>query len=165
MDLSRQAEAGRTSERATGAAGMVLLTLASAPFLARHASSVLNVSIATVPKDVGTTVTGIQTAITFYTLLMASLMITGGKLGQILGRKRAIAIGCIIYGCGSLITTLAGNLAVLMLGRSVLEGAGAVLIMPAIGALVPWNLAPDQRPRVYGLVASAGAIAVAAEPL
>ena len=79
-------------------------------------SSVMNVSIATVAKDVGTTVTGIQTAITFYTLVMASLMITGGKLGQILGRKRAFAIGCVIYGCGSLTTALAPNLAVLILG-------------------------------------------------
>jgi len=125
----------------------------------------MNVSIATVAKDVGTTVTGIQTAITFYTLVMASLMITGGKLGQILGRKRAFAIGCVIYGCGSLITALAGNLAVLMVGWSVLEGVGAALIMPAIVALVASNFAPDQRPRAYGLVASAGAIAVAAGPL
>ena len=116
-------------------------------------------------KDVGTTVTGIQTAITFYTLVMASLMITGGKIGQILGRKRAFAIGCVIYGCGSFTTALAGNLAVLMLGWSVLEGVGAALIMPAIVALVASNFARDQRPRAYGLVASAGAIAVAAGPL
>ena len=79
-------------------------------------SSVMNVSIATVAKDVGTSVTGIQTAITFYTLVMASLMITGGKVGQILGRKRAFAIGCVIYGCGSLTTALAGNLVVLIAG-------------------------------------------------
>ncbi len=144
---------------------MVLVTLASAQFLMTLDSSVMNVSIATVAKDVGTTVTGIQTAITFYTLVMASLMITGGKLGQILGRKRAFAIGCVIYGCGSLITALAGNLAVLMVGWSVLEGVGAALIMPAIVALVASNFAPDQRPRAYGLVASAGAIAVAAGPL
>ena len=142
-----------------------MLTLASAQFLMTLDSSVMNVSIATVAKDVGTTVTGIQTAITFYTLVMASLMITGGKLGQILGRKRAFAIGCVIYGCGSLITALAGNLAVLIVGWSVLEGAGAALIMPAIVALVASNFARDQRPRAYGLVASAGAIAVAAGPL
>lgn len=144
---------------------MVLLTLASAQFLMTLDSSVMNVSIATVAKDVGTTVTGIQSAITFYTLVMASLMITGGKLGQILGRKRAFAIGCIIYGCGSLTTALSGNLAVLMLGWSVLEGVGAALIMPAIVALVAGNFERDQRPRAYGLVASAGAIAVAAGPL
>jgi MFS family permease len=103
---------------------MVLLTLASAQFLMTLGSSVMNVSIATVAEDLGTTVTGIQTAITFYTLVMASLMITGGKVGQILGRKRAFAIGCVIYGCGSLTTALARNLAVLMLGWSVLEGGG-----------------------------------------
>ena len=165
MDLSHAAEAGHSTGRAQTAAGTVLLTLASAQFLMTLDSSVMNVSIATVAKDVGTTVTGIQTAITFYTLVMASLMITGGKLGQILGRKRAFAIGCIIYGCGSLITALAGNLAVLMLGWSVLEGAGAALIMPAVVALVASNFARDQRPRAYGLVASAGAIAVAAGPL
>src|SRR3989440_9566172 len=99
-------------------------------------SSVMNVSIATVAKDVGTDVSGIQTAITLYTLVMASLMITGGKLGQILGRKRAFAIGCVIYGCGSLITALAPTFPVLVLGWSVLEGVGAALILPAIVALV-----------------------------
>ena len=165
MDVSRGAAVGSTTEGTHAASGIVLLTLASAQFLMTLDSSVMNVSIATVAKDVGTTVTGIQTAITFYTLVMASLMITGGKLGQILGRKRAFAIGCVIYGCGSLTTALAGNLAVLIVGWSVLEGAGAALILPAIVALVASNFARDQRPRAYGLVASAGAIAVAAGPL
>ena len=165
MDVSREAVAGSTTGRAHAASGIVLLTLASAQFLMTLDSSVMNVSIATVAKDVGTTVTGIQTAITFYTLVMASLMITGGKLGQILGRKRAFAIGCVIYGCGSLTTALAGNLTVLIVGWSVLEGAGAALILPAIVALVASNFAREQRPRAYGLVASAGAIAVAAGPL
>jgi MFS family permease len=165
MDASREAVAGDTADRATAGAGIVLLTLASAQFLMTLDSSVMNVSIATVAKDVGTTVTGIQTAITFYTLVMASLMITGGKVGQILGRKRAFAIGCVIYGCGSFTTALAGNLTVLIVGWSVLEGVGAALIMPAIVALVASNFARDQRPRAYGLVASAGAIAVAAGPL
>ena len=165
MDVSREAVAGSATGRTHAASGIVLLTLASAQFLMTLDSSVMNVSIATVAKDVGTTVTGIQTAITFYTLVMASLMITGGKLGQILGRKRAFAIGCVIYGCGSLTTALAGNLTVLIAGWSVLEGAGAALILPAIVALVASNFARDQRPRAYGLVASAGAIAVAAGPL
>ena len=129
-------------------AGIVLATLASGQFLMTLDSSVMNVSIATVAKDVGTTVTGIQTAITFYTLVMASLMITGGKIGQIIGRKRAFAIGCVIYGCGSLITALAPNLAVLMIGWSVLEGIGAALIMPAIVALVASNFArPNDHAR------------------
>src|SRR5215469_10725339 len=147
------------------AAGVVLFTLAAGQFLMTLDSSVMNVSIATVARDLDTTVTGIQTAITFYTLVMASLMITGGKIGQIIGRKRAFAIGCVIYGCGSLITALSPSLPVLLIGWSVLEGVGAALIMPAIVALVASNFARPERPRAYGLVASAGAIAVAAGPL
>jgi MFS family permease len=101
--------------RRTGAS-IVLLTLASAQFLMTLDSSVMNVSIATVAKDVGTTVTGIQLAITLYTLVMAAFMITGGKIGQIFGRKRVFMIGCIIYGCGSFTTALAGSLTVLIIG-------------------------------------------------
>jgi MFS family permease len=128
-------------------------------------SSVMNVSIATVAKDVGTTVTGIQTAITFYTLVMAAFMITGGKIGQIIGRKRAFAIGCVIYGAGSFTTAISESLGVLLVGWSVLEGLGAALILPAIVALVASNFGQSERPRAYGLVAAAGAIAVAAGPL
>jgi MFS family permease len=152
-------------ENRSSAAGMVLLTLAAGQFLMTLDSSVMNVSIATVAKDVGTTVTGIQTAITLYTLVMATLMITGGKLGQILGRKRAFAIGCVIYGAGSLVTAISPTLVVLIVGWSFLEGIGAALILPAIVALVASNFGPEERPRAYGLVASAGAIAVAAGPL
>ncbi len=141
--------------------GLVLLTLASGQFLMTLDSSVMNVSIATVAEDVGTTVTGIQTAITLYTLVMAMLMIPGGKVGSLIGRKRAFSIGCVIYGAGSLTTALAPNLTVLILGWSLLEGVGAALILPAIVALVAGNFPPAGRPRAYGLVMAAGAIAVA----
>jgi MFS family permease len=165
--VAQRGEVGPSVEPGGGAnaAGIVLVTLAAGQFLMTLDSSVMNVSIATVADDVGTTVTGIQTAITFYTLVMASLMITGGKLGQILGRKRAFAIGCVIYGCGSFTTAIAPNLTVLIFGWSLLEGIGAALILPAIVALVASNFGREQRPRAYGLVASAGAIAVAAGPL
>ncbi len=145
--------------------GLVLLTLASAQFLMTLDSSVMNVSIATVANDVGTTVTGIQTAITLYTLVMATLMLTGGKIGAIIGRRRAFSIGCVIYASGSLTTALAPNLGVLILGWSFLEGIGAALIMPAVVALVAVNFAPQRRPSAYGTIAAAGAIAVALGPL
>jgi EmrB/QacA subfamily drug resistance transporter len=144
---------------------IVLLTLAAGQFLMTLDSSVMNVSIATVAKDVGTTVTGIQGAITAYTLVMAALMITGGKIGGIIGRKRAFSIGCVIYGCGSLTTSLAPNLPVLLFGWSFLEGVGAALIMPAIVALVAGNFPTERRPAAYGLIAAAGAVAVAVGPL
>jgi EmrB/QacA subfamily drug resistance transporter len=158
------------AERTNGAAvaagaSTVLLTLAAAQFLMALDSSVMNVSIATVAKDLGTTVTGIQTAIVLYTLVMAMLMITGGKIGSIIGRKRAFAIGCVIYGCGSLTTALSPNLGVLIFGWSFLEGVGASLILPAIVALVASNFPPEGRPRAYGLVGAAAAIAIAVGPL
>ena len=128
-------------------------------------TSVMNVAIATVAEDVGTDVTGIQTAITLYTLVMATLMITGGKVGALIGRKRAFAIGCVIYGTGSFITSIAPSLPVLLIGWSFLEGVGAALILPAIVALVAANFAAEGRPRAYGLVMAAGAIAVAVGPL
>ncbi len=147
------------------AAGLILLTLCAGQFLMMLDSSVMNVSIATVAKDIGTTVTGIQTAITLYTLVMASFMITGGKIGQIIGRKRGFMIGCVIYGCGSLTTALAPNLPVLLIGWSGLEGLGAALILPAIVALVASNFNREERPRAYGLVTAAAAIAVAVGPI
>ncbi|HEY6629512.1 MAG TPA: MFS transporter [Acidimicrobiia bacterium] len=146
-------------------AGLVLLTLSTGQFLMTLDSAVMNVSIAQVAEDVGTTVTGVQTAITLYTLVMATMMITGGKIGSMIGRRKAFAIGCIIYGAGSLTTALAPTLTVLIIGWSFLEGLGAALIMPAIVALVASNFPPSGRARAYGLVASAGAIAVAAGPL
>jgi EmrB/QacA subfamily drug resistance transporter len=148
-----------------GGATLVLLTLAAGQFLMTLDSSVMNVSIATVAKDVGTTVTGIQGAITAYTLVMAALMITGAKVGALIGRKRAFALGCIVYGCGSFTTAISPSLPVLLFGWSFLEGVGAALILPAIVALVASNFPAARRPAAYGLVAAAGAIAVAVGPL
>src|SRR3954452_12670166 len=162
--MSTDAATGAAAAAASGAS-VVLLTLASAQFLMTLDTSVMNVSIATVAKDVGTTVTGIQTAITMYTLVMAAFMITGGKIGQIIGRKRAFAIGCVTYAAGSFVTAVSPNLGVLLIGWSGLEGLGAALILPSIGALVASNFGPSERPRSYGLVASAAAIAVAAGPI
>ena len=155
----------KTKTAAAGAAGIVLMTLAAGQFVMALDTTVMNTAIATVAKDLGTTVTGIQSAITLYTLVMASLMITGGKIGEIIGRKRAFALGCIIYSCGSLTTALSTSLPMLIFGWSFLEGLGAVLIMPAIVALVASNFEKAERPKAYGLVAAAGAIAAALGPV
>jgi EmrB/QacA subfamily drug resistance transporter len=150
---------------AAAGAGTVLLALSAGQFLMALDSSVMNVSIATVANDLGTTVTGIQTAIVLYTLVMAMLMVTGGKIGSIIGRKRAFMLGLVIYCSGSLTTALSPSLGVLIFGWSFLEGVGAALIMPAIVALVAGNFPPQERPRAYGLVGAAGAIAIAVGPL
>ena len=155
----------RGGEQLKNAAGTVLLTLCAGQFLMALDSSVMNVSIATVADDLGTTVTGIQSAIVLYTLVMAMLMVTGGKIGSIIGRKRVFTLGLVIYCAGSLTTALAPNLTILLIGWSLLEGVGAALIMPAIIALVAANFPPAGRPRAYGLVGAAAAIAIAVGPL
>ena len=147
------------------AAGIVLVVLAAGQFLMTLDSSVMNVSISQVANDLHTTVTGIQTAITLYTLVMASLMITGGKIGSMIGRRKAFAIGLVIYAAGSATTAIAPSLPVLIFGWSFLEGIGAALIMPAIVALVAGNVPPERRAAAYGTIAAAGAIAVAVGPL
>ena len=162
---SKAAAGAAAAGAAAAGAGLILFTLAAGQFLMALDTSVMNVSIATVAKDVGTTVQGVQTAITLYTLVMASLMVLGGKVGSMMGRKRAFSIGCIIYGCGSLTTSLAPNLTVLIIGWSFLEGIGAVLIMPAIVGLVAGNFPPEARPKAYGLIAAAAAIAIAVGPV
>jgi MFS family permease len=101
---------------------------------------------------------------------MAALMITGAKIGGIIGRKRAFTIGCVIYGCGSFTTAISpyfgdASYGVLLFGWSFLEGVGAALILPAIVALVAGNFPKERRPAAYGLVAAAGAVAVAVGPL
>src|SRR4051794_21785989 len=154
-----------TKSAARAASGVVLLTLAAGQFVMALDTTVMNTAIATVASDLGTTVTGIQTAITMYTLVMAAFMITGGRMGAILGRKRAFTIGCVIYGAGSFTTALSPNLGVLLFGWSLLEGLGAALVLPAIVALVASNYSRAERPKAYGLIAVGGAIAVAVGPL
>src|SRR6516165_9084415 len=108
------------SDSAKQGASAVLLALCAGHFLMALDSSVMNVSIATVAQDLGTTISGIQSAIVLYTLVMAMLMITGGKIGSIIGRKRAFVIGLVIYCAGSLTTALSPNLGWLLFGWSLL---------------------------------------------
>jgi MFS family permease len=155
-----------TTAKATAAgSSFVLLILASAQFLMTLDSSVMNVSIASVAEDLGTTVSGVQAAITLYTLVMASLMIPGGRIGAMIGYRRAFGLGLVIYSVGSLTTAVAPSLLVLIIGWSVLEGVGAALIMPAVVALVASNFRADERTAAYGAIAAAAALAIAAGPL
>src|SRR4249919_4236032 len=128
-------------------------------------SSVMNVSISQIVADLDTTVTGVQSAITMYTLVMAAFMLVGAKLGDILGRDRAFGLGLGVYGLGSLITALSPNLPVLLIGWSGVEGLGAVLVIPAIAALTAANYEGRERALAYALLGGVAAIAVAAGPL
>jgi MFS family permease len=128
-------------------------------------STVMNVSISEVVADLGTTVSGLQAAITFYTLTMAAFMMTGGKFGDKWGRLKAFRIGAVIYGIGSMITALSPNLGTLMFGWSLVEGLGAVLVIPAIAALIAMNYKGKDRVVGFTLIGAASGVAVAAGPL
>lgn len=144
----------------------ILVVMALAQFILTLDSTVMNVSISTLVKDLNTTVTGIQSAITFYTLVMAAFMIPGAKIGDMIGRKKAFLLGTIIYGTGSLITALSPNLTTLLFGWSFLEGLGAALMIPAMLSLVASNFPPGtKRVKAYATVAAIGAIGAAVGPI
>ena len=142
-----------------------LIILASAQFIMVLDSSVMNVSISQIVEDLNTTVTGVQSAITMYTLVMAAFMLVGAKLGDILGRDRAFGLGLGVYGLGSLITALSPNLTVLLIGWSGIEGLGAVLVIPAIAALTAANYDGKERAFAYSMIGGAAGAAIAAGPL
>ena len=143
----------------------VIVILAVSQFVMVLDSTVMNVSISQVAHDLGTTITGMQAAITFYTLTMAAFMLTGGKLGDKWGRSRAFKIGSVIYGIGSLLTALSPNLTMLMFGWSLVEGLGAVLVIPAIAALAAINYSGKARVAAFSILGAVTGLAAAAGPL
>lgn len=143
----------------------VLTVLGAAQFLMVLDQAVMNVAISQLVDDFDTTVTTIQIVIAFYALVMAGLMLTGGKLGDIWGRRRAFAIGLCIYACGSALTAVSWNVPSLMLGWSVLEGIGAALVLPAMVALVASNFRGQERALAYGVLGGVAGAGIAVGPI
>ena len=144
---------------------LTVIILSFAQFVMVLDSTVMNVSISTVVKDLDTTVGAMQGAITFYTLTMAALMLLGGKLGDVWGRKRALIIGSYIYAAGSLITGLSVGFGMLFIGWSIIEGLGAILIIPAIAALVATTYTGKDRVKAFAIIGAVSGAAAAAGPL
>jgi EmrB/QacA subfamily drug resistance transporter len=154
-------EAKKTSSKAA----IVLAILSAAMFIYVIDTTIMNVSISALVEDLDTTVGAVQTAITLYTLTMAAFMLTGGKLGDIWGSKRAFRIGLIIYGIGTVITALAPSIGFIILGWSILEGLGSALIVPAINTLVRANFTGSKRASAYGTLFGVAAAGAAFGPL
>jgi EmrB/QacA subfamily drug resistance transporter len=143
----------------------VLVVLAAAQFLMVLDQAVMNVSISQLVDDFDTQVTTIQGVITLYSLVMAALMIAGGKVGDLLGRRRAFGIGHVIYGVGSLLTAVAWSVPVLTLGWSVLEGIGAALVLPALAALTARSYEGAERAVAYGVLGGVSGAGIAVGPI
>src|SRR5262245_57850334 len=142
-----------------------LIVLATAQFLMVLDQSVMNVSISQLVADFDTTVTTIQAVITLYSLVMAALMITGGKLGDLWGRTRVFVIGLIVYGAGSLLTALSWSVPTLALGWSVLEGVGAAMVLPALVALTAGSYTGRARATAYGVLGGVAGAGIAVGPI
>ena len=142
-----------------------LAVLAAAQFLMVLDQAVMNVSISQLVEDFDTQVTTIQGVITLYSLVMAALMIAGGKIGDIVGRRRAFGIGHAIYGLGSLLTAVSWSVTALTLGWSVLEGIGAALVLPALAALTARTYQGTQRALAYGVLGGVSGAGIAVGPI
>ncbi|MET0418260.1 MAG: MFS transporter [Actinoplanes sp.] len=157
-----------TSKVTTGrpAARAVLIPLALAQFICSFAGSNMNVMINDISKDLNTTVQGVQAAITLFLLVMAALMIPGGKLTEKWGRKRCLNLGLAIYGVGALISAVAPGLPVLIIGNSILEGVGTALLIPPVYILTTLLFTDlGSRARAFGAINAAGGIGAATGPL
>ncbi len=144
----------------------MLIPLALAQFICSFAGSNMNVMITDISNDLDTTVKGVQTAITVFLLVMAALMIPGGKLSDRWGRKRCFTIGLMVYAVGAVISALSPSLGVLILGNSILEGIGTAMLIPPVYILT--TLLYDDvtsRARAFGAISGMGGIGAATGPL
>jgi MFS family permease len=145
--------------------GSMLLPLALAQFICSYSATSMNVAISSISQDLGTTVQGVQVAITFFTLTMAALMIPGSKLTEILGRKKCFTIGLGIYGVGAFIAALTPGIGILIFGYSLLEGLGTALLIPPVYILATVFYSGIARAKAFGVISAAAGIGAAAGPL
>lgn len=143
-----------------------LIPLALAQFICSFAGSNMNVMINDISEDLDTTVQGVQVTITIFLLVMAALMIPGGKLTDKYGRKRCFQVGLVVYAIGALLSAAAPGLGVLILGNSIFEGVGTALLIPPVYILATILFTETvSRARAFGAISAAAGIGAAAGPL
>jgi EmrB/QacA subfamily drug resistance transporter len=128
-------------------------------------TSLMNVSIAAVTRDLGTTVSAVQAAIALEALVSAAFILIGSKVGDLIGRKKAYVLGLLGYAVGALAMTLTQTLTLVVICWAVIGGIGASLLLPSMQSLIHGNFSGDAQRRVYALVGAAAAIAAAVGPL
>ena len=145
---------------------LILVALCMAQFINAYDTTAMNVAVTSVVKSLGTTVSGVQSALVLYSLVMASFMLIGGKLGDVWGRRVTFTIGISMYGVGALITALSQGLPMMIFGWSLLEGLGSALMIPAVFAIVG-TIFPAGKPRVsaFAAVGAMAAMGAALGPL
>jgi EmrB/QacA subfamily drug resistance transporter len=151
-------------EETTGNQRLAVL-LAMAMFVLVVDTSLMNVSISAVVRDLDTTVSGVQSAIALEALVSAAFILIGSKVGDLIGRKRAYVLGLLGYAIGALAMTLAQSLTAVIIFWAVVGGIGASLLLPSMQSLIHGNFEGVAQKRAYALVGAAAAIAAAVGPL
>ena len=160
------AEAATANELEAGAWNPRLaILLAAAMFVLVVDTSLMNVSISAVVQDLGTTVSGVQSAIALEALVSAAFILISSKIGDLIGRKRAYVLGLLGYAIGAIAMTLAQDLIAIIIFWAIIGGLGASLLLPAMQSLIHGNFEGGAQKRVYALVGASAAIAAAVGPL
>src|SRR5688572_10371229 len=128
-------------------------------------TSLMNVSISAVVRDLDTTASGVQAAVALEALVSAAFILIGSKLGDLFGRKRAYVVGLIFYSSGAIAMVFAQGLAAIIVFWAVIGGLGAALYLPAMQSLIHGNFDGKTRAKVFAMIGASGAIAAAIGPL
>jgi EmrB/QacA subfamily drug resistance transporter len=141
------------------------ILLAMAMFVLVVDTSLMNVSISAVVRDIGTTVSGVQSAIALEALVSAAFILIGSKIGDLIGRKLAYVLGLLGYAVGALAMAFAQSLTAIIVFWAVVGGLGASLLLPAMQSLIHGNFEGAAQKKAYALVGASAAIAAAVGPL
>lgn len=156
----------KASSKGASLLGSILLPLVLAQFVCSYAGSNMNVAVTSIANELGSSVHGVQIAITLFTLTMAALMIPGSKLTDIWGRKRTFRIGLTVYGLGALVSVLTPGMGILYFGYSIMQGVGSALLIPPVYILATVNYTTmESRAKAFGGISAAGGIGAAMGPL
>src|ERR1044072_6195853 len=157
--------AGSTAPTEAAGARRLARLVAMAMFVLVVDTSLMNVSIAAVVEDLGTTVSGVQSAIALEALVSAAFILIGSKIGDLFGRKRAYVLGLLGYAVGAIAMTLAQDLTAIIIFWAIIGGLGASLLLPAMQSLIHGNFTGAAQKKAYALVGASAAIAAAIGPL
>jgi EmrB/QacA subfamily drug resistance transporter len=127
-------------------------------------NTIVNVALPSIQKDLGATISGLEWTINGYTLSFAVLLATGGRLGDIFGRRRMFLIGIVIFALSSATAGFAPDQTSLVVSR-IVQGIGGALMMPGTLSIITDAFPPEERGKAMGTWAGVSALALAVGPV
>src|SRR5256885_6558751 len=143
--MTDQIAAAAVPEESSGDQRLAIL-LAMAMLVLVVDTSLMNVSISAVGRDLDTTPSGVQSAIALEALVSAAFILIGGKIGDLIGRKRAYVLGLLAYAVGALSMTLSQSLIPIIICWAVIGGLGASLLPPSMQSPIPADFSGPPPP-------------------